>query len=209
MCSSDLHVRRAAEAGARLVVLPEVCVCVDDTTRARWMEVIRQWARDHDMTVVAPFFDSGVPVNTLVIVDGSGVVATYDKQHPARGLEPKRRARTCPGIATVRAAHGDDVTLSTVICVDLDYGDLVAPVRRAGGLLVCPSNDWFGGFEERHHRTAVWSAVCTGVTALRSTGHGISAAFDGSGLVIARQSSEGGPVVLVFDAPVAPSSPPG
>jgi apolipoprotein N-acyltransferase len=69
-------------------------------------------------------------------------------------------------------------------------------------VLCAPSNDWLDGFEERHHRTAVWAAVRTGTTVVRATGHGISAVFDGTGRVLARASSANGPVVLVVDAPV-------
>ena len=111
-----------------------------------------------------------------------------------------------PGPVSIPAGRtGDDAaTLSTVICVDLDYADLIAPVQAAGGILVVPANDWFQGFDELHNRTAVWSAVMTGVSVLRATGHGISSVTDGSGRVLARQSSERGPVVLVADVPCAP-----
>jgi hypothetical protein len=93
--------------------------------------------------------------------------------------------------------------ISTVICVDLDYPDLIAPVRGARGILCVPANDWLDGFEEMHDRTAVWAAVATGVTVVRATGHGISSIRDGAGRLLARASSAHGPVVLVADVPVA------
>lgn len=194
-------VERAAEEGARLVVLPEVGVYVDGDSRDRWIECVTRWAARHRLAIVAPFFDASVPKNALVIIDERGVVDFYEKQHPARGLEPGRERRMRPGPHRVRA--GDDtLELSTVICVDLDYGDLIGPVRASGGILAAPSNDWFGGFEELHHQTAVWSAVMTGVTTVRATGHGISSVIDGAGRVLARQSSLDGPVVLIVDAPL-------
>lgn len=73
----------------------------------------------------------------------------------------------------------------------------------AAFFLVAPANDWFLGFDELHHRTAVWSAVMSGVSVLRATGHGISSVTDGAGRVLARQSSREGPVVLVVDMPYA------
>lgn len=193
------HVEEAAARGAKLIVLPEAAITVDASGLPAWMDVVTAWARRFQVTIVAPFFDVSTPRNTLSVVDSSGVVFTYDKQHPARGLEPPPTARMAPG---PQRSPGRAWALSAVICVDLDYPDLVPPVRRAGGVLCVPANDWFGGFEEMHHATAVWSAVCTGVTVVRATGHGISAIYDGSGRVLARASSEHGPVVLVVDAPV-------
>jgi predicted amidohydrolase len=167
---------------------------------------VTTWARSHEVVLVAPCFDRDAPANTLTVVDARGSASTYDKQHPARGMEPPRRERTPPGPRLV-ATRGGDIPLSTVICVDLDYGDLVDPVRSAGGILAAPSNDWFGGFERMHHRTAVWSAVLTGASTVRATGHGISAVYDGAGRVIAEESSSNGPVVLVVDAPLAAPRP--
>lgn len=193
-------VARAANEGARVVVLPEVGVYVDADGRERWVEAVQGWSRAHDVTIVAPFFHGAKPRNELVVVDPSGAVAEHEKQHPGPGIEPPRQRRLSPGPQAVCAG----VPLSTVICVDLDYPDLVAPVRGAGGLLAVPANDWFGGFEELHHRTAIWAATRTGVTVVRATGHGISSVIDGAGRTLARCSSRGGPVVLVVDAPIAP-----
>lgn len=197
------HVREAAALGARLVVLPEVAVYVDEASRDHWLGALRDWARELHLTIVAPFLDAAVPVNTLVVINESGVLGHYDKQHPARGLEPLPRARSKPAAFPLGS-----VFFATVICVDLDYADLISPVRQLGGLLVAPSNDWFDGFEQRHDDTSVWAAVASGVSTLRSTGHGLSSLRDGAGRLLAIRSSQQGPVVLVVDAPVLGLSPP-
>lgn len=75
--------------------------------------------------------------------------------------------------------------------------------RAAGALLAAPSNDWFGGFELLHHRSAVWTAVLGGVPIVRATGHGTSAIYDAAGHVLAQQTSQHGPVVLVADVPLS------
>jgi predicted amidohydrolase len=196
------HVARAVREGAAIVVLPEVGVFVDASSRARWIDAVRAWAREHKVAIVAPYFEGSVPKNELVVVDEGGVVTRYEKQHPARGLEPAREERMTPGPHAVRAG-GRTIPLSAVLCVDLDYPDLLAPVRAAGGVLAVPSNDWPGGFDLMHHETAVWSAAMAGVTTVRATGHGISAVFDGAGRVLAQRSSAHGPVVLVTDAPLS------
>jgi apolipoprotein N-acyltransferase len=81
-----------------------------------------------------------------------------------------------------------------------DHNDLVAPVARPGGVLAVPTNDW-RNFTEIHHRAAVWEAVETGVTVIRSAGHGTSSIYDPAGRVLGRASSFDGPVVLVADVP--------
>lgn len=189
-------VARAAEAGAVLIALPEVAVHVDAAGRARWEDAAERWARALGVAIVVPAFDASVPANQLVVIDESGVRARHDKQHPALGVEPPVRRRKAPPVLTLRG-----LSMTPVICVDLDYDDLIASARRAD-VLVAPSNDWWGGFEEKHHRTAVWAAVRSGATVLRATGHGISSAIDGAGRVLARASSEHGEVVLVVDAPI-------
>jgi predicted amidohydrolase len=192
------HVERAVRTGAKVVVLPEVSVYVDEHTRTQWHDGVQAWAREFDATIVAPFFDSSTPKNTLVVVDPSGQVGSYDKQHPARGLEPPCTRKMEVGPHT----RPGGATLSTAICVDLDYMDTANSARKAGTVLAAPSNDWFGGFEVLHHRSAVWSAVIGGVPIVRATGHGISSIYDVAGRVLLQQTSAAGPVVLVHDVAV-------
>jgi predicted amidohydrolase len=191
-------IERAASEGARILILPEVSVYLEQDTRRRWLEAVQAWARTHDVVIVAPYFNADLPRNELVVVDRRGVVADYEKQYPARNIEPARRQRLQVGPHHVLAGEAG-YALSTAICVDLDYGATARSARRAGALLCVPSNDWFDGFHVAHHRTAVWGAVMAGVPVVRATGHGISAIFDRAGRVLAQQSSEHGPVVLVAD----------
>ncbi|MGE0787260.1 MAG: nitrilase-related carbon-nitrogen hydrolase [Sandaracinaceae bacterium] len=200
-------IRDAASRGVELVVLPEVAVTLDTPRREEWIEVARDWAREHAITIVAPFFElrpsGAASVNTLRVLDPDGAESTYDKQHVEPGVEPPasrdRARRAHPSAHRAWPLH-------TVICVDLDYPDLVRPVRDGGGLLAAPANDWLDGFEEVHHRTAIWAAVCSGVSVVRATGHGISSVIDAAGRTLARACSRGEPVVLVVDAPLVEGS---
>lgn len=192
------HVALAAAQGARILVLPEVCVYLDEASRPRWLSAVHAWAAEHQVAIVAPYFNAALPRNELAIVDARGAVAEHEKQYPAPKLEPPRRRRLAVGPHSVSAA-GQAHQLSTAICVDLDYGRTARSARRSGQLLAVPANDWFGGFEHMHHRTAVWGVVLAQVPVVRATGHGISAIFDRAGRVIAAQSSRHGPVVLVAD----------
>lgn len=196
----ELPIRRAAADGAELVVLPECAVCVNAQSRATWLDALASWAKQDQVAIVAPYFDESVPSNALAIIDATGrLVATYQKQHPALGMEPKATARTPLGPHQVQT-RARTLPLSAVICVDLD-ADLIDTAKKAGGVLNAPSNDW-PIFERMHHRTAVWAAAMSGVPVLRATGHGISSVRDGAGRVLASQSSLAGPVVLVVDVPL-------
>jgi predicted amidohydrolase len=195
------HVERAARQGARVVVLPEAAVVVDAASCARWLRAADAWARSLRIAVVAPYFDRDRPRNELAVLDGNGPASIYEKQHPGRGMEPQRVLRTPVAPRVVRAG-GAEIALGTAICVDLDYDDLVTSVRTMADVLAAPSNDWFGGFELMHHRTAVWAAVLGGKPLVRAAGHGVSAIYDGAGHVLASASSEHGPVVLIADVRV-------
>lgn len=198
------HIKRAAEAGAELVLLPECAVCVDEGSRAQWLDTLASWAQREQVAIVAPFVDGSVPSNELAVIDISGrVVGRYEKQHPAPRLEPTPNTRSKPGPHAV-TTRSRALPLSAVICVDNDYSDLVATARKVGGVLGVPANDW-PIFEALHHQSTVWSAAMSGVPILRSTGHGISSVYDGAGRVLAAQSSLSGPVVLVADVPLAHS----
>jgi hypothetical protein len=175
------YIVRAASEGAELIVLPEAALVVEGDGVRRWLDAVTCWARDLNVTVVEP----------------SGRRWEHDKQHPAPGLEPAPRRREPPGPCRLERGW----SISSVICVDLDYADLIAPVRAAGGLLVVPANDW-PSFDKLHDRTAIWAAVLSQTTVLRATGHGICSAYDGAGRALARASSLEGPTVLLVDAPI-------
>lgn len=189
------HVEDAARRGAEVIVLPEVSVVAENDGPASWSAGVRDWARAFDVTVVAPYFDTATPRNTLAVIDKRGVVGSYDKQHPARGAEPPRLNKMEVGPHLL----ADGTKLSTAICVDLDYSDTARSARRVGAMLAAPSNDWPGGFEVLHHHSAVWTAVMGGVPIVRATGQGISSIYDSAGHVLRQQDSAGGPVVLVAD----------
>ena len=190
------YVEEAARQGATVIVLPEASFFAENAaTEERWCAGVEAWARALDVTIVAPFFDAATPRNTLAVIDKSGIVGYHDKQHPARGAEPPRHSKM--EVGPHRVASG--ATLSTAICVDLDWADTARSARRAGAILTVPANDWFGGFEVLHHRTAVWAPVIAGVPVVRATGYGVSSIYDSAGHVVKQQSSADGPVVLVGD----------
>jgi predicted amidohydrolase len=190
------HIAAAIARGARLIVLPEYAVLVSADNRQQWLAALSRWARQAHAPVVSGVIEPDK--NQLVIADPTGAIAvTYDKQHPAPGLEPRPGKRTPPALLP-----GTPLPLCAVQCVDLDYPDLIRPVSRAGGVLAVPVDDW-KEITAMHHRSAVWSAVMAGVPVVRSAGHGISSVYDSAGRVVATADSLDGPVVLVADVGAA------
>src|SRR5882672_316564 len=85
------YTRRAADAGARLVLFPEATMCrfgvplaaIAEPLDGRWADGVRAIADRHGVTVVAGMFcpsDDGRVTNTLVAA-GGGVSAHYHKIH--------------------------------------------------------------------------------------------------------------------------------
>ncbi len=119
-------VARAIAEGARLIVLPEVAALVTLQSRQQCLAAISTWARAANARVVAGLFEEERRKNVLVIADETGqIVVTHEKQHPATVFgEPRSEERTPPALFP-----GDPFPVSAVTCVDLDYSDLVRPVR--------------------------------------------------------------------------------
>lgn len=192
------QVTRVTAERPRLIVLPEHAVFVTAQTRGRWLETVSCWAKHANARVVTGLFDVEREQGQLVIVDENGdVAATYEKQHPMMGLEPKRKVRMPPAVSA-----RDPFPVSAVICFDLDFNDLIRPVARRGGVLAVSANDWKGTVEQLHHESSAWAAVMAGVPLVRSTGHGISSVYDAAGRVLAQANSFDGPVGLVADVPI-------
>jgi apolipoprotein N-acyltransferase len=189
----------AAGQGARFVVLPEVAAWVTEGTREIWIGALQAWAQEHSLWLVSGVFDLDQQVNRLVIVDPDGdLAASYDKQHPIQGAEPKRNAKMPPA-----NLPGPEGQLSAMICYDLDYPEMTRDVARHGGLLAVPANDW-RELQEMHHHAAIWGAVLSGAIVVRATTPGVSAVIDAAGRVLTRASSFDGPALVVADAPIVP-----
>lgn len=190
-------VAKATAENARLIVIPEVAVAVSARTRQQWLDAVSHWARQGNAIVVAGLIDRDLEKNQLVMANESGEIAvTYDKQHPVPGAESKRQVRMPPALL-----KSNGIRVSGVICVDLDYSDMIRPVARAGGVLAAPSNDW-RLLEDVHHSAAVWPVVMTGVPLARAAANGTSAIFDAAGRVIESASAFDGPVVVVADVSI-------
>jgi predicted amidohydrolase len=148
------YTRRAADAGARLVVFPEATMCrfgvplkpVAEPLDGPWASAVRAIAARSGIVVVAGMFrpsDDGRVVNTLVAA-GPGVDAHYDKiyLYDAFGFTESRTV--APGSEpVVITVDGVDVGLTT--CYDIRFPELYVELAQRGARIITVHASWGSG----------------------------------------------------------------
>lgn len=129
-----------AATGYDLDTARELATAVPGALTDRFVDT----AREHGTTVVVgvPERDADALYNTLAVIDGDGVTATYRKQYPwgdesdvfATGGEP----------TTVDTRAG---TLGLALCYDLNFPELALEYARAGCDVLAVSAAWRQSFE--------------------------------------------------------------
>jgi apolipoprotein N-acyltransferase len=187
--------------GAAFVAWPEFTVPIYPLQSPYYRRQFDAFSRGH-APLLAGFTDqrgSAGVFNSVMLFQG-GDVATYDKVHltPFGEYIPFRRwlffvrkitdeiGDFSPG-AGVRNLALDGRRLSTPVCYEVIYPELVRAMAAAGGeLIVTVSNDsWFGDTSapRQHLAMAALRAVENRRWLLRSTSNGISARVDPEGRI--------------------------
>jgi apolipoprotein N-acyltransferase len=193
--------RGLAAKGAAFVVWPEFTVPIYPLQASYYRRQFDAFSRGH-APLLAGFTDqrgSAGVFNSVMLFQGGGV-ATYDKVHLTpfgeyipfrRGLFFVRKITDeigdfSPG-AGVRNLSLDGRPLSTPVCYEVIYPELVRAMAAAGGqAIVTISNDsWFGDTSapRQHLAMAALRAVENRRWLLRSTSNGISARVDPEGRI--------------------------
>jgi len=152
-------VAEAAAAGARLVVVPELCdsgyVFGDDAGRASAeagalaspaddSATLRQWralAAEHRLVIVGGFCERGAGgrlFNSAAVVDGSGTRAVYRKAH----LWDKEKLVFTPGDEPPPVVDLGFGRVGVMICYDLEFPEWVRLPALAGADLVAAPVNW-------------------------------------------------------------------
>ena len=152
-------VAEAAAAGARLVVLPELCdsgyVFGDDAGQASAEAgalaspaddsvTLRQWralAGEHRLVIVGGFCERGADgrlYNSAAVVDASGPRAVYRKAH----LWDKEKLVFTPGDAPPPVVDLGFGRVALMICYDLEFPEWVRLPALAGADLVAAPVNW-------------------------------------------------------------------
>jgi predicted amidohydrolase len=152
------YTRRAAEAGAALVVFPEATMCrfgvplapIAEPVDGPWADGVRAIAADAGITVVTGMFtpaDDGRVANTLLAV-GPGTPnepdTHYDKIHLYDAFGFTESRTVAPGREpVVITVDGVDVGLTT--CYDIRFPELFTTLARRGAELIVVSASWAAG----------------------------------------------------------------
>jgi predicted amidohydrolase len=148
------YTRRAAEAGARLVLFPEATMCrfgvplapIAEPLDGRWADGVRAVADRHGVTVVAGMFcpsDDGRVTNTLVAA-GAGVAAHYHKIHLYDAFGFSESRTVAPGYEPVMITV-DGVGVGLTTCYDVRFPELYVELARRGAQVITVHASWGSG----------------------------------------------------------------
>lgn len=200
--------RRAAAAGARLVVWPEAATPFAFQNDPLQAEAVRQVARDTGVHLLLGTNHArydGAPryYNAAVMVDAAGeTTGIYAKQHlvPFGEYVPLRRLLffVSPLVESVgdfspgpgpRTLSMDGAPVGAAICYEIIYPELVRGfVTRGSRLLATLTNDaWYGrtAAPYQHFQQATMRAIELGRYLVRAANTGISGVVDPYGRVVA------------------------
>lgn len=148
------HTRRAAEAGARLVVFPEGTMCrfgvpldaVAEPIDGRWADAVRAVAADAGVTVLAGMFTPAADgrVTNTVLATGGGVEARYDKIHLFDAFGFRESATVAPGHTPV-VVTVDGVGVGITLCYDIRFPGLYIELADRGAEVITVSASWGAG----------------------------------------------------------------
>jgi predicted amidohydrolase len=146
-------IREAADAGADVVVLPElitsgyVFASRDEAAAsaiAADHEIVREWAAEAaraDVVLVAGFAEHGADGNTYnsaALLDGRGLRAVYRKLHLWDGEKRLFTAGDAPPpVVATRVGK-----VAVIICYDLEFPELTRGVALAGAQLLTVPTNW-------------------------------------------------------------------
>jgi deaminated glutathione amidase len=146
--------RRAAAAGADLVLFPEATMCrfgvplgpVAEPFDGPWADGVRAIADRAGLVVVAGMFvpaDQGRVTNTL-IATGRGVDARYDKIHLYDAFGFRESATVAPGHEPVTITV-DGVTVGLTLCYDIRFPELFVELADRGAEVITAHASWGTG----------------------------------------------------------------
>lgn len=194
-------VAATARQGAKIVLIPENVVTIEDGDEAAFETRFREAAKANavDIVVGAGRYTAGPNWNLAYVFKADGGEAQkYTKRHLVPGFE----RQFTPGEGEPFVSDAASGRWGVSICKDLDFPEYQRTYGAAGvGLLVVPAWD-FVQDAWLHNRTAVLRGVENGFAMLRTARNGLLTVTDDRGRVLASVASASAPVAsLVANAP--------
>jgi apolipoprotein N-acyltransferase len=187
-----------AQAGARLVVIPETALAADPAWRDAALRPLAEAARQARVTIVAGVIFVKPWRNAALTFAPDGTIAAYDKRH----LLIPGEDRFVPGPGPGLLGNGRAVA----ICKDLDFPRTISADARQGviRIMAVPANDFVkDGWI--HARMAVMRGVENGFAVARAAFNGLETISDAQGRVLGRaDTSVPGMVTLRAAVPLGP-----
>ncbi|HJQ39797.1 MAG TPA: nitrilase-related carbon-nitrogen hydrolase [Thermoanaerobaculia bacterium] len=191
---------REARRGAKVIVWSEGAGLVDARDEAAFLGRAAAVAKRSGAAIALAFLSlrGNAFENKSVLIDEQGRARwTYHKAHPVPGMEDRLR----PGDGKLPVADTAFGRVSTAICFDADFPELVRQAGRAGArLLIVPADDW-DVIASLHARMVKFRAIEEQLTVVRSTSNGRSVAYDPYGRELASADYFSGARVMTATIP--------
>jgi len=156
------YTRRAADAGARLVLFPEATMCrlgvplasIAEPLDGPWATGVRQIAERAGIVVVAGMFvpagsqEGRARVTNTLIATGPGVDAHYDKIHLYDAFGFTESNTVAPGhepVVITVDADSEPVNVGLTLCYDVRFPELYVELARRGAQLITVHASWGTG----------------------------------------------------------------
>jgi deaminated glutathione amidase len=148
------YTKRAADAGASLVLFPEATMVrfgvplgdVAEPFDGPWATAVRQIAERAGIVVVAGMFvpsEDGRAYNTL-LATGRGIEARYDKIHLYDAFGFKESKTVAPGHDPV-VIEVDGIKVGLTLCYDIRFPELYIALAEQGAELITAHASWGTG----------------------------------------------------------------
>lgn len=179
--------RQAAEAGADVIFWNEASAYGLVSDEPIIIQEAQDIAEEYGIYLVVPL---GIELvnedyqmeNKVVMIDPTGTVVMKHNKYGGGLFEYYRR----PGEKVLEAVETPLGILSSIICWDADYPDVVRQAGEKGvGLMMVPSGDW-NEIDPVHTHMIVFRAIENGTSVVRLTYGGLSIAVDAYGQVLSQ-----------------------
>jgi len=166
----ELEISKLAARGARLIVLPERAININNEIDSAAISILTGSARRNNATIVMGFtnFKSDTLRNSALTIDEQGNVSMYyNKAKLVNVLEDQFTRGRNIGLFTF-----EDLKAGTAICKDLDFPEFINQYGRKKVVFVCvPAwdfvvDDWL------HSRMAIMRGVENGFSEVRTARKG-------------------------------------